>query len=223
MHSGVRWLAITSDPASSTRRFAADSACPGCGRNACRSGANTASVPSNASTLIATTTSAVRNSRRRSAHASTNIPNIPSVPLISASPSFSSSTTGTIPAAANARPAGCNSPTASRTSPSPIAASAQCASGARSPEQPSDPNSRTTGVIPADNIAAYTRAVSSRTPVRPVASVDRRSNINARTTSRSTSGPDPAACDRTRLRCNWPRSSTGMCRVANAPNPVDTP
>ena len=34
---------------------------------------------------------------------------------------------------------------------------------------------------------------------------------------------DPAACERTRLRCNWARCSTGMCRVANAPKPVDTP
>ena len=35
-----------------------------------------------------------------------------------------------------------------------MAASAQWASGARSPEQPSDPNSCTTGVIPASSIAA---------------------------------------------------------------------
>ena len=39
-------------------------------------------------------------------------------------------------------------PSASRTSPSPISASAACASGARSPEQPSEPCSRTIGVIP---------------------------------------------------------------------------
>ena len=37
----------------------------------------------------------------------------------------------------------------------------------------------------------------------------------ARTTSRSTSGPDPAAWERSRLRCSSVRSSTGMCRVAD--------
>ncbi len=42
------------------------------------------------------------------------------------------------------------------------------------------------GAIPADSIDAYTCATSGRTPVRPVASVDKRSNIKARTTSRST-------------------------------------
>ena len=39
-------------------------------------------------------------------------------------------------------------------------------------------------------------AISARTPVRPVASVERRSSISARTTSRSTSAPEPAACER---------------------------
>ena len=37
------------------------------------------------------------------------------------------------------------------------------------------------------------------------------------------SGPDPAAWERTRLRCSWARWSAGMCLVASAPNPVDTP
>ncbi len=82
------------------------------------------------------------------------MPSIPSVPLISASPSFSRRVTGSIPAAASASAAGRSTPSASRTSPSPVIASAQCASGARSPEQPSDPYSRTTGVIPAVSIAA---------------------------------------------------------------------
>ena len=59
--------------------------------------------------------------------------------------------------------------------------------------------------------------------MRPVASVDSRSSIIARTTSRSTSGPDPAACERTRLRCSSTRRSGGMCRVASAPNPVEMP
>ena len=83
---------------------------PGCGRRACRSAANTASVPSSASTLIAAATSAVRTSRARSCAASTSMPSMPSVPLISARPSFSASTTGVIPAAASASAAATSSP-----------------------------------------------------------------------------------------------------------------
>ena len=65
-----------------------------------------------------------------------------------------------MPAAARASAAGTSgpvaapSPAATRTVPSPMAASAQWASGARSPEQPRDPYSRTTGLIPALSIAA---------------------------------------------------------------------
>jgi len=79
------------------------------------------------------------------------------------------------------------------------------------------------GVIPADSTAAYASAVSRRAPVRPVASVDRRSSMSARTTSRSTSGPDPAAWLRIRLRWSSVRSGGGMWRPASAPNPVETP
>ncbi len=148
---------------------------------------------------------------------------MPSVPLISARPSFSRSTTGEMPCSASASAVSRSVPAASRTRPSPISASAQCASGARSPEQPRLPYSCTTGVRPAFSSAAYVVTTSSRTPVRPVARVDRRSSIRARTTSRSTSAPEPAAWLRTRLRCSWARSGVGMCRVARAPKPVETP
>ena len=57
----------------------------------------------------------------------------------------------------------------------------------------------------------------------PVASVESRSSISARTTSRSTSGPDPAACERTSDFCSCARISVGMCRVASAPKPVEMP
>ena len=155
--------------------------------------------------------------------ASTSMPSMPSVPLISARPSFSANCTGLIPATAYASAVGRRSPAASRTTPSPIRASAQWASGARSPEQPRLPYSCTTGVMPALSMATYVARVSARIPVRPVARVEIRSSINARMTSRSTSGPDPAAWERTRLRCNWARCSTGMCRVARAPKPVEMP
>jgi hypothetical protein len=159
----------------------------------------------------------------RSCNAITSIPSIPSVPLIRASPSFAASSTGCNPAAAMASAAGIRTPSASRTVPSPISARAQCESGARSPEQPSDPYSWTTGVIPADRNDAISSAVSRRMPVCPVASVESRSSISARTTSRSTSGPDPAACERTSDFWSWARISVGMCRVARAPKPVEIP
>ena len=76
------------------------------------------------------------------------MPSMPSVPLMSARPSFSASATGAIPASASASAAGRARPSASRTGPSPMTASAQCASGARSPEQPSDPYSWTIGRDP---------------------------------------------------------------------------
>ena len=191
-------------------RFAADRAWPGCGRIACSSGAKTRSVPSWPSTLIAAATSAVRSSIRRSVIAMTSMPSMPSVPLMRARPSLAASSTGASPAAARASAAGTRVPDASRTSPSPISASAQCDSGARSPEHPSEPYSRTTGVMPWVSRPASSCAVSRRTPVRPVASVESRSSISARTTSRSTSGPEPAACERTSERWSWARISVGM-------------
>jgi hypothetical protein len=56
-----------------------------------------------------------------------------------------------------------------------------------------------------------------------VASVLSRRSIIARTTSRSTSGPEPAACERTMFSWSLARSSSWMCRVASAPKPVEMP
>ena len=137
-----------------------------------RSSANTRSVPSSASTDIAAVMSATRSSRARSWRARISMPSIPSVPLISASPSFGPSVSGSMPA---------TSP--SITSPSPISTSAQWASGARSPLAPSEPNSGTRGVIPALSSARIASATSGRAPEQPIASVRARSSIIARTTS----------------------------------------
>ena len=49
------------------------------------------------------------------------------------------------------------------------------------------------------------------------------SSIRPRTTSRSTSAPVPAACERISERCSWARCSGGMCLVASAPKPVEMP
>jgi hypothetical protein len=188
-----------------------------------RSAANAASVPSSASTLIAGARSAAASSPCRSVVASTSMPSIPSVPLIRARHSFSASATGAIPAARSASPAGFTTPAASRTVPSPVSASATAASGARSPEQPSEPYSGTTGVIPALSRPTNATAVAGRPPVRPVANVRSRNRAIARTTSRSTSGPAPAACDRTSDCCSTARFDSGMYRVASDPKPVEIP
>ena len=158
-----------------------------------------------------------------SAIAMINIPSMPSVPLISARPSFSCNSTGVMPAALSNSGTGRCIPSAPTASPSPINTSAQCASGAKSPLQPSEPNSRTTGVIPAFNNAAIVWAMTGRTPVRPDASVLSRSVMRARTTSRSTGSPTPAACERINDRCNCARCSTDTYLLASAPKPVETP
>ena len=82
---------------------------------------------------------------------------MPSVPLMSARPSFSAQHDGrdAVPRRAR-RPRRQQRAVRRRApAPSPISASAQCASGARSPEQPSEPYSCTTGVMPALSSAAY--------------------------------------------------------------------
>ena len=58
--------------------------------------------------------------------------------------------------------------------------------------------------------------------MRPVARVDKRSSMSAHDLALDL-GPEPAACDRMSERWSCARRSTGMCRVARAPKPVDTP
>ncbi len=152
-----------------------------------------------------------------------SMPSMPSVPLMSARPSLASSTTGSMPAATSRSAESASMPSAPYARPSPISTSAQCESGARSPLQPSEPYSCTFGVMPALSSAAMVSATTGRIPVRPDASVLRRRNISARTTSRSTGSPMPAACERISERCSCARSSGEMCRFASAPKPVEMP
>ena len=167
--------------------------------------------------------SALSQSTSRSASARSSIPSMPSVPLMRASPSFSCSSMGSMPASASSSGTGRSTPSRSVARPSPMSTRAQCESGARSPLQPRLPYSCTTGVMPALSSAAIVWAVTGRAPVRPEQSVLSLSSMSARTTSRSTSGPQPAACDRMSERCSWVRLSCGMCLVASAPKPVEMP
>ena len=143
---------------------------------------------------------------------------MPSVPLISASPSLACSVSGSIPASRSASAAG-----RPPSSPSPISASAQCASGARSPLAPSEPCSGTAGVRPALSSATIVSATSGRAPEQPIESVRARSSIIARTTSVSTGGPIPAAWERTSARWSSSRRSASIATLASEPNPVETP
>ena len=157
--------------------------------------------------------------------ASTSMPSIPSVPLISARPSFSASSTGAIPCRLQRGPRPVRSePSRTRTGPSPITASAQCASGARSPEQPSEPNSCTTGVMPG---VEHRRVRLRRLRADPGAAGGQRGqpeqhqrphdlalDLGART--------GRVRADQAALQLG-PLLAPGCARVASAPNPVDTP
>ncbi|CAB4343982.1 unannotated protein [freshwater metagenome] len=149
-----------------------------------------------ASTLIAAMTSELSHNIFRSAIAMMSMPSMPSVPLIRARPSFSRSSTGSMPAFLRSCGTASSTPSGPVALPSPIKTRAQCDSGARSPLQPKDPNSRTIGVMPALSSAAIVSTTMGRTPVCPEHKVLSRSAINARTTSRSTGAPMPAACER---------------------------
>ena len=78
-------------------------------------------------------------------------------------------------------------------------------------------------MIPALSSASIVSATTGRAPERPSASDRARRSIIARTTSRSTGGPMPAACERTSARCSSSRRAAGIDVLASEPKPVETP
>ena len=96
--------------------------------------------------VMAATTSAVRVSRATRSAARMPIASIPCVPFTRARPSLASSRMGSSPARAMAGAAGSTPPSGASTSPWPISGSARFASGARSPDAPSEPCSGTAGI-----------------------------------------------------------------------------
>ncbi len=121
------------------------------------------------------------------------------VPLISASPSLGPSVTGSSPASASAFRPGRMRP-ATSASPAPIITAAMWASGARSPEAPTEPCAGTTGVTPCASMPSRSATTSHRTPDAPRPSDRSFSAIISRTTPRGTGAPTPQQCDRIRLR-----------------------
>ena len=137
------------------------------------------------------------------------------VPLISDSPSFASSTIGSRPTRASASKPGTRSPS-TNASPSPTSGSARCASGARSPDAPTEPRLGTTGSTPRSRHSSSSSTVSIRAPEFPFASVFARSSIAERTISSGYGSPTPHACERSSRSCSSPRQLLGNRAVDEA-------
>jgi hypothetical protein len=107
-------------------------------------------------------------------------------------------------------------------SPSPISASVMCASGARSPEAPTEPwlgTGHQAGVVHRQQRVDHHRP-HARVPARQAG----RLQASIRPHHRGASGsPTPTLWLRIRLRCSVARSSLLMRVLASLPKPVLTP
>ena len=110
-----------------------------------------------------------------------------------------------------------------RISPAPIIAAAMCASGARSPDAPTEPWAGTTGIRSRSSMASSMATVSGRTPEAPCARLASLRAIISRTIGAGIGSPTPAACDSTMLRCNVSRSPAAIRTLASLPKPVLMP
>ena len=141
---------------------------------------------------------------------------------MSASPSLALSSTGVSPAAASASAPGISRPS-KNAQPSPSITAAICASGARSPEAPTEPCAGIIGVTPRASIASSRSTSTGRTPEAPRPRLSSFSAMIRRTVGSSTGSPTPQQCDRIRLRCRVAVSSGAMRTEASLPKPVFTP
>ncbi len=193
--------------ASSARRFAAESDCPGAGRSATTRSSYATVVPSSASTLSAQAMSATRSRSSRSCTASASRLVIASVPLMSARPSLGSTSIGVRPWSRSAAAPSTRSPSVAR---DPALAEQH----GRDRRERCEVARRTERAVlghpghdrPRRAARAAPRPVPARTPESPAASVRARSRIIPRTTSSSRRGPEPAAWLSTTERCRSARS-----------------
>ena len=139
-----------------------------------------------------------------------------------ASPSLALSATGARPARASASRPGRTSP-ARLASPSPISTSPRWASGARSPDEPTEPLLGMTGVTPRSSSASTSSTSSARTPEWPRRSELASSSSIPRTTSSGSGGPEPTACERSRLTWSCAASDAAIRTFSSRPKPVVTP
>ncbi len=144
------------------------------------------------------------------------------MPLSSASPSLGPSVSGKRCASASAWSAGIATPS-TNDSPTPSIAAVMCASGARSPDAPTEPCAGTTGVSPLSSIASISATVAGCTPEAPRARLASLSAIISRATGTGIGSPTPAAWLSTMLRWSVARSSPAMRTVASFPKPVLIP
>ena len=98
----------------------------------------------------------------------------------------------------SASPPGRTSPS-NVASPSPISTSPRWASGARSPDEPTDPLLGITGVTRFSSSASTSSTSPGRTPECPRRSEEASRNSIPRTISSGSGGPEPTACERSRL------------------------
>ena len=187
-----------------------------------RSRSNGRSCPSAPRGVIAPATSAGvarRSARERARAEASAVMNC--VPLMSARPSFASSTIGASPPARSASRPGAYAPRPSPR-PSPISASARCASGARSPHAPTEPCDGTCGRRPcrASRRAARSSRHARRSSPAPACSHEgpswRARRRRGRDRRRRTRGCGPASAGAR------PPAPGGRLRD-DRPNPVLTP
>ena len=123
-----------------------------------------------------------------------------------------------MPAARSAGAAGTRSPSTS-ISPSPASASVMCASGARSPDAPTEPCDGMYGTRPALCAAISVSTTASRTPEWPRARLAALSASISRTTGGCSGSPTPTECERIRFICSvasWSASIRGAGELAEA-------
>ena len=220
--SHQRCDSMIAEPSSRRITFRAAAAWPRSGRSSCTWGMNEIREPWSDSSERAQAQSAARARRQARTSASAPWAVMNCVPLISDRPSFATSRTGSSPARRSASAPFTSSPS-NHARPSPINGSARCASGARSPEAPTDPRAGTSGRTPRLRQSRSSATVSIRAPELPFASVLARSSIAARTTSSGYGSPTPQACERNRRTCSSSVSSSGICLLTKRPKPVFTP
>ena len=107
--------------------------------------------------------------------------------------------------------------------PTPIMVALICASGARSPEAPTEPWQGTTGVSPSASIVSSSRTVAGCTPDAPCDRLPSFKAIIRRTMGTGIGAPTPAAWLSTMLRWRVCRSASSMRTLASFPKPVLMP
>ena len=202
---------------------AATAICPGWPRISWMRSSNGVSLAFSASTdmapatMAAASTSSAPNNPARASAVDT------CVPLMSARPSLAPSLHGARPARARPSAAASTLPP-TRTWPMPSNAALKCASGARSPEAPTDPCAGNHGVhLVREQRAQGVDQRQRNTGVAARQRIDLEREDQAHHRHPGAASPTPAACESNRLRCSWASCSSGMRVCASSPKPVLMP